>query len=147
MKLSPGSSIVCLGVVRESGGKLQATEMNCDQLKVLGAGLPELLPFAPKNRESMEWHKLRHWPHLRPRAAKISAMLRLRSNLITSIYTYMNQNEYYHISTPILTSNDCEGAGEMFKVESRACTDKNMFFGTNVYLTVSAQLHLESMAW
>lgn len=83
-------------------------------------------------------------------------MLRIRNALTKHIHDYFSSNDYLNIHTPILTSNDCEGAGEVFKVQpDNEATIKSMqqegrdrdsvYFGTKTFLTVSGQLHLEAV--
>lgn len=91
-------------------------------------------------------------PHLRSRIPFNSALIRFRSEVISSITRFFEAQEFVQTHTPVLTATDCEGAGEVFGVSvpddkspSTGETDK-LFFRRPVYTTVSAQLHLEALA-
>lgn len=74
----------------------------------------------------------------------MSKLLRLRSFLISIVSSFFSSKDYIQTHPPVLTSSDCEGSGEIFKVES--LNGSNSFFKKNTYLTVSAQLHLEALS-
>jgi asparaginyl-tRNA synthetase len=81
---------------------------------------------------------------LRPRAAHIASVSRLRSQLVSGFHEFFSSEGFYYTNPPILTRSDAEGAGESFQVTSK---DKD-FFGLGVKaprLTVSTQLHLEAL--
>lgn len=91
-------------------------------------------------------------PHLRPRIPFNAAVIRLRSEIIASLTKFFANCAFTQIHTPVITSSDCEGAGEVFQIspakdkpESDSET-ATQFFRRPVYATVSAQLHLEAMS-
>lgn len=88
-------------------------------------------------------------PHLRPRTPFNSALLRFRSGAIASLTQFFASRDFVQTQTPIITSSDCEGAGEVFTVspanKKQDETDES-FFRAPKYLTVSSQLHLEALA-
>ena len=88
--------------------------------------------------------------HLRPRSNTISSMMRVRNCLSNSIHQFFQGKGFINVHTPIITSNDCEGAGELFQVmaenSSKDATAIQEFFGTPAHLTVSGQLHAEMFA-
>ena len=87
--------------------------------------------------------------HLRSRSNTISSMLRVRNSLSNALHEFFQGNGFIHVHTPIITSNDCEGAGEMFSlsVDQRSTDDPvGAFFDSPAYLTVSGQLHAEIFA-
>lgn len=86
---------------------------------------------------------LRNLPTLRHRTALLAYITRFRSQLEFSLHNFFNSNEFVKVSPPIITSTDCEGAGEQFTITSGQDTPLGKFFGRNAYLTVSTQLHLE----
>ena len=91
-------------------------------------------------------------PHLRPRVPFNAAVFRLRSEIIASLTKFFATRSFSQIHTPIFTSSDCEGAGEVFHISSNKDEPKSdsetatQFFRRPVYATVSAQLHLEAMS-
>lgn len=98
-----------------------------------------------KKRHSLEF--LRELPHLRTRTNTFSAMFRVRSVVCAAIHEYLQSNGFLYITTPLITGNDAEGAGEVFTVTTRNDSDyDNDFFGKHACLTVSGQLHVEPFA-
>jgi asparaginyl-tRNA synthetase len=95
---------------------------------------------------------LRTLPHLRPRLPLNALLLRLRSLVTAQVTNYFAKNDFIQCHPPIITSSDCEGAGEVFTVapevpsSSQDKAPKDAFFGSPKYLTVSSQLHLEALA-
>ena len=94
---------------------------------------------------------LRTIPHLRTRTPFNSALLRFRSQSIASLTQFFTEQDYVQTHPPIITSSDCEGAGEVFEVGSAhkgpvGKADDGTFFRSPKYLTVSSQLHLEALA-
>jgi asparaginyl-tRNA synthetase len=90
-------------------------------------------------------------PHLRTRTPFNSALLRFRSEAIACLTQFFAERSFVQTHTPIITSSDCEGAGEVFHVGSAhkgsiSKDDDGSFFKSSKYLTVSSQLHLEALA-
>ncbi|KAI0780982.1 asparaginyl-tRNA synthetase [Trametes elegans] len=156
--LTNGASVRLLGTLADSPGAGQAKELQVSEAEVLGECDPESYPIQ-KQRLTIEY--LRDHCHLRARTREIGAMLRLRDSTTRAIHDHLHSNGFLHIHTPILTSNDCEGAGETFRVvpSSDTPTDSSNpppsgtthaapseYFGHPAYLTVSSQLHLEAVA-
>ncbi|CAH8842968.1 unnamed protein product [Trichobilharzia szidati] len=83
----------------------------------------------------------------RHRLPEFSAMLRMRARIKQAIRKVMHSCNYLEVDTPILTTTDCEGTGQMFTVQSPASNETNEVMNkSNVFLTGSAQMHLESLA-
>lgn len=153
LKLCAGCSVVVTGVLVESEGKGQAYEIQATTVEVVGwVDDPETYPVA-KKRHTFEY--LRTMAHLRPRTNAFGAITRVRTSLSSAIHRYFHEREFNWINTPILTSSDCEGAGEMFRVstldmvnppktEAGAIDYSKDFFGQETFLTVSGQLNVES---
>lgn len=152
--ISTGASISTSGVIQLSpkGQK----ELNAEEITIHGdCVVSDGYPFAPRKQYTPEY--IRQHLHFRPRTNKFSSLLRIRSNAHISFHNYLTSQGYINVQTPILTSNDCEGAGEVFRVlpENQALV-KSMakeaqsldeaFFDTKTFLTVSGQLHLEAAA-
>tara|TARA_B100000900_G_scaffold82170_1_gene66387 strand:- start:1849 stop:3276 length:1428 start_codon:yes stop_codon:yes gene_type:complete len=143
--ITTGASISVSGKLEKSEGKIQSFELLASDIKILGLADPETYPIQPK-RHSFEF--LREVAHLRPRTNTFSAVFRIRHSIIYSIHKFFNDKGFLNIHTPIITSSDAEGAGEMFKVTALDPKDKdfdfsNDFFSRPVNLTVSGQLNAE----
>lgn len=95
-----------------------------------------------KKRHSLEF--LRTINHLRPRGNTGASVLRIRSAAAEGFRHFFAAHEFTQVDTPILTSNDCEGGGEVFQIAGGK--EQAGFFGKPAYLTVSGQLHAEMMA-
>lgn len=145
-KLLVGSSIEVEGMIVESSGK-QEFELKATRVLVLGTS-DETYPIQPK-RHSREF--LRDVAYLRPRTSLFQAVFRIRSVAAMAIHIYFQERGYIYFHAPIITANDCEGAGEMFRVTTLDPRDtKNLaeddFFGKTTGLTVSGQLEAETFA-
>ncbi|KAI2603601.1 asparaginyl-tRNA synthetase [Hypoxylon fragiforme] len=152
-----GSAVRLHGSWTPSRGSGQSHELQVQSATVLGPSDPKTFPLQKKFHTP---DYLRGLPHLRPRAPFNSLLLRFRSELIASLTRFFTDRQFNQTHTPILTSSDCEGAGEVFHVSagdpspssssspSTPNTPKtsNHFFRRPVYTTVSAQLHLEALA-
>ncbi len=154
-KLTPGCSVMAEGILVESQGKGQTYEIQARVIKVLGwVDDPQAYPIA-KKRHTFEY--LRSVAHLRARTNAFGAISRVRTTLAHAIHSYFHARDYHWVNTPIITANDAEGAGEMFRVstldlenlprtEQGAVDMSEDFFGSDAYLTVSGQLNAESYA-
>ena len=143
--INSGTSLSISGKLVKSEGTNQDFELIANELKILGKSDPEEYPIQPK-RHSFEF--LREVAHLRPRTNTFSSVFRIRHSIIFAIHKFFNDKGFYNIHTPIITSSDAEGAGEMFKVTSLDLDKKNIdfkddFFSKPVNLTVSGQLNAE----
>ncbi len=98
-----------------------------------------------KKRHSFEY--LREIAHLRPKANTFYAVFRVRSVLSMAIHEFFQNQGFVYVHTPLITSNDAEGAGETFTVTTRSDAKyEDDFFGKHASLTVSGQLHAEAFA-
>ena len=143
--ISTGCSLSVVGKLLKSEGKNQKFEILASESKILGESHPDKYPIQPK-RHTFEF--LRDVAHLRPRTNTFSAIFRIRHSVIFSIHKFFNDRGFFNIHTPIITSSDAEGAGEMFKVTSLDLNKKDFdfkkdFFSKPVNLTVSGQLNAE----
>jgi asparaginyl-tRNA synthetase len=153
LSLSVGSSVVIYGELKASLGEGQATELLASSIQVTGHADPEQYPLQ-KKRHTFE--KLREWAHLRPRTNSFGAVTRVRNRLSYSTHQFFQEEGFFYIHTPIITSSDCEGAGQMFRVTTLPLDQLPMrdgkvdtqqdFFGKSAYLTVSGQLEGEVYA-
>jgi len=152
--ISVGSSLIITGNVVKSIGSGQKIEIAVNDISIIGKSDPEKYPIQPK-KHSFEF--LREQAHLRIRTATFSSVMRVRSSLAYAIHNFFNEHGFYYVNTPIITSSDAEGAGEMFKVSTLDFEniEKNKkkevdyskdFFGKKTSLTVSGQLEAETYA-
>ncbi len=152
--LVAGCSISVAGEVKSSSGRGQVTEIGAARIELIGRADPDSYPLQ-KKRHSLE--KLREWAHLRPRTNIIGAVARVRNCICHSIHQFFQEEGFLYVHTPIITTSDCEGAGEMFQVTTidleklaQARADQVNydfdFFDRPAYLTVSGQLEAETYA-
>lgn len=151
-KLHVGCSIKVVGKVVPSEGK-QDFEINASEVVLLG-DCPEDYPMQPK-RHSREF--LREQAYLRPRTNLFQAVFRIRSVAAFAIHEYFQKNNYLYVHTPLITTADCEGSDQMFKVttldfnnlpkgeDGKVDMSKDLF-GSLSYITGSGQLHGETFA-
>ena len=149
-KLLVGCALEVRGILVKSSGN-QDVEVKAKEIKVLG-NCPEDYPIQPK-RHTNEF--LREQAYLRARTNMFQAVFRIRSLAAQAIHKYFGDRGYVYVNTPIITANDCEGAGEMFQVTTLdlECVAKNGevdyskdFFSKPTGLTVSGQLEGETFA-
>ncbi len=151
-KLHIGSAVEINGKIISSEGGKQNYEMRLASIKLLG-DCPDDYPLQSKGRPTKEF--LREIAYLRPRTNLFNNVFRVRSVAAYAIHKYFQDNGYVYFHAPIITSSDCEGAGEMFQVttldlnkiaESGKVDYSKDFFGKTASLTVSGQLEGETYA-
>jgi len=136
-----GTALIIEGYVVLTPDNKQPFEVHLETIELVGSA-DESYPLQ-KKRHGFEF--LREISHLRPRTNTFSAVYRVRSELSFAVHKFFHDNNFIYVHTPIITGNDAEGAGSVFKVIT---DDKNPddFFGTPASLTVSGQLHVEAFA-
>ena len=148
-----GAAVEVIGNVVESPGKGQSVELHASEVKLVGTS-PSDYPLQ-KKRHTNEF--LRTIAHLRPRTNTFGAVFRLRSAAAFAIHKFYTEKGFVYLHSPIITTSDCEGAGEMFTVttldlDNLPKNDKAQvdyakdFFGSQSSLTVSGQLQAEVFA-
>ncbi len=149
-KVLVGSSLEVTGTIVESSGS-QDFELKAESIKILGLA-DETYPIQAK-RHTREF--LREVGHLRARTNLFNAVFRVRSVAAMAIHKYFQDRNYVYFHAPIITSSDCEGAGEMFQVttldlnriaSSGKYDPEKDFYGKTTGLTVSGQLEAETFA-
>lgn len=150
-KLLVGCAIRVAGKIVESSGN-QAYEMKAINIELLG-DCPEDYPIQPK-RHTREF--LRSVAYLRPRTNLFQAVFRIRSVAAQAIHEYFQSHNYVYAHTPLITTTDCEGSDQMFKITTLNMSDipkvegvadmSKDLFGRGAYITGSGQLHGEAMA-
>jgi len=153
LKLTAGCAVRATGTIVPSPAKGQPFEMQATAVEVIGwVEDPDTYPIQPKPH-SLEF--LREVAHLRPRTNVIAAATRVRHSLAKAIHRFFDENGFFWVNTPIITSSDAEGAGAMFRVstldfanlprtEEGAIDFGRDFFGHEAFLTVSGQLNVEA---
>ena len=143
---STGTAIAVSGNLVPSPGKGQNIELKAAEITLYG-DCPADYPLQ-KKRHSFEF--LRTIAHLRARTNTLGAVMRVRNACATAIHSFFQEKGFIWVHTPIITANDCEGAGELFTVTSldlkKPANFAEDFFGKRAYLTVSGQLQAEVMA-
>jgi asparaginyl-tRNA synthetase len=149
-----GSAIKATGILKESPAKGQKYEVEVSEIEVFGDADPEKYPLQKKGHT----HEfLREIGHLRPRTNTYGAIFRLRNILSVAINEFFQGRGFIWVHTPIITSSDCEGAGELFTVtsldlmslpkrEDGGIDFSKDFFERRAFLTVSGQLEAEFLA-
>ena len=150
-RITTGASLKVMGEVVASLGKGQKVEVKAKSIEILGDSDAEKYPLQPK-KHSLEF--LREKAHLRFRTNTFGSVFRVRHSLAFAVHKFFNDKGFIYLHTPIITSSDAEGAGEMFRVttlpfdnpprnDDGSINFKNDFFGKGTNLTVSGQLEGE----
>lgn len=148
-----GSAIKVKGLLVKSEGAGQDYEIKATNLELIG-GVEEDYPLQSKGRPTREF--LREISYLRPRTNLFNAVFRVRSVAAQGIHEYFAKNNYVYVHTPLITTTDCEGSDQMFKIttldlnnipmkDGKADMSKDLF-GRLSYITGSGQLHGETFA-
>lgn len=145
------TSIEARGRLVKSTHRHQTHELQVSELTILTECNPSEYPFKPKVKQTLE--SIRPYVHLRSHVNQFSSIMKFRSELIFNIHKYFHEYKFTQIHTPVITSNNCEGGCETFEVTSnendhgleQIKSESKFFFSKPVYLTASAQLHLEAM--
>lgn len=151
LKVTLGSAIRATGELTLTPGMKQPFELKVKKLEVVGLCSPDF-PLQ-KKRHSFEY--LRTIAHLRPRTNTFYAVFRIRSLAAQLLHAFFAERGFCYVHTPLITTSDCEGAGEMFQVttldlnhvpkDSEGRVDYSQdFFGKQANLTVSGQLNVET---
>jgi len=152
-RVTTGAALEVWGRLVASKGKGQQWEVVAESLQVVGAA-DAAYPLQKKGH-TVEF--LREIAHLRPRSNLFGAVFRVRSRLAFAVHRFFQERGFHLVHAPIITGNDCEGAGELFRVSTLDPRDppkepdgtvdfRRDFFGRPTYLTVSGQLEAEAFA-
>jgi asparaginyl-tRNA synthetase len=153
MRLTAGCAVAITGNVVPSPARGQPFELQASGVEVVGwVDDPDSYPIQPKPH-TLEF--LREVAHLRPRTNVIGAVTRVRDAIAHAIHGFFHQHGFFWVNTPIITTSDAEGAGELFRVSTldlanlpRTADDRvdftQDFFGREAFLTVSGQLNVEA---
>lgn len=148
-KLNTGSAIMCKGKIVLTPENKQPFEMQAEEITVISATDSEY-PLQ-KKKHSLEF--LREIAYLRPRTNLFNAVFRVRSELSFLLHEFFNKKGFVYVHTPIITSSDCEGGSELFRVttqdiynEKKQFEPKDELFGKKTFLTPTGQLEGEACA-
>lgn len=150
-KTTTGASLEISGILVQSSGQGQSVEIQAENIHIYGEADPETYPLQKKGH-SMEF--LREIAHLRFRTNTFGAVFRIRHALSFAVHKYFHEKGFFNIHSPIITSSDAEGAGEMFRVttldpinpplnDKKEVDFSEDFFARPTNLTVSGQLEAE----
>ena len=152
-KLHIGSAIKVVGTLVKSVGTGQEYEVNVKSITLLG-DCSEDYPLQAKGRPTRDY--LREIAYLRPRTNLFQAVFRIRSVAAMAIHTYFQERNYLYVHTPLITTTDCEGSDQMFKITTFDLNNipkvdgkvdyKQDLFGKKAYVTGTGQLHGEAFA-
>ena len=148
-----GAAIRCHGEIRSSPGKGQKWEVLATSLDIVGSCSDDY----PLQKKGHTLEFLREKAHLRGRTNTFGAVFRVRNELARLVHEFFQSRDFIWAHTPLITANDCEGAGDLFQVTSLKLDDlpkteggkidySKDFFGTESHLAVSGQLNGESLA-
>ncbi len=151
-KITIGSSLEIEGELVESPAAGQAFELKATKINILQKAAEDY----PLQKKKHSFEFLRTIAHLRGRSNTFSAVYRLRSTLSFAIHKFFQEQDFTYIQTPVISTSDAEGAGEMFQVttldlknvpkdEKGEINYKEDFFGKKAGLTVSGQLNAEAL--
>lgn len=152
-KLNAGSSIIATGTLVCTPNNKQPFEIQAKEIEIANATTDEY-PLQKKHH-SVEF--LREIAYLRPRSNLFNAVFRIRSTAAYAIHKYFQDDGYMYVHTPLITTTDCEGSDQMFKLTTLSFehptlttdgaldTSKDLF-GKKAYITGSGQLHGEAFA-
>ena len=152
--LHPGSAIRATGTLVESPGQEQAVELKATDIHV--HGFCDILNY-PLQKQRVSMERLREAAHLRVRTNTFGAVARVRNTLSYATHRFFQERNFLYLNTPIITTSDCEGAGQMFRVstldpdnpprnDAGGIDYTQDFFGEAASLTVSGQLEAETYA-
>ena len=152
--VTTGAAVCVTGALTASLGKGQKWEIRATGLEVLGTA-DSSYPLQKKGH-SLEY--LREIAHLRPRSNMFGCVFRVRNRLAYAVHNFFQERSFIYVHTPLITANDCEGAGELFRVSSLDPKNPPLtsngeevdfskdFFARPTYLAVSGQLEAEIFA-
>ncbi|CAK9294224.1 unnamed protein product [Gordionus sp. m RMFG-2023] len=143
-----GTLVKIIGHVIQSPTKGQYVEISCKEIdiKIINVSDPLTYPIKHNQIHSLEY--IRQYPHLRSGHDGFASILKIRNMTCSYLSDFFNTKNFLNVHTPIITTNNCEGSNESFQIYTNYnnLSPNTFFFRNSTYLTVSAQLHLESIA-
>jgi len=133
-----GSSLIANGKLKLTPERAQSCELQVREIEVINPSTGDY----PLQKKSIPLEIVREYPHLRAKTNYFLTLFRLRHSISKAIHNFFHQEDFYYVSTPIITSDDAEGAGELFNITTK---EKEAFFSKPTTLTVSGQLQAEAL--
>jgi asparaginyl-tRNA synthetase len=138
-KINFASSLLVKGRLILTPERAQTCELQVSKIELVNSVANDY----PLQKKNIPLEVVRNYPHLRAKTNYFLAIFRLRHSISKSIHDFFHQENFYYVPTPIITSNDTEGAGELFNITTN---EKEPFFSRSAKLTVSGQLQAEALA-
>jgi len=126
------SSVTLRGTIKEDKRAPGGFEIITDKLEIVG--LSEVFPIAKDKSEKF----LRDVRHLWLRSRKMNITMKTRNEVLKLIHEYFEKQEFIEVSPPMFISSAVEGGATLFGLK---------YFDDTMYLTQSAQLHLEVLIY
>ncbi len=153
-KQNVSACLIVEGDVVLTPGARQPLEIKASNIVIHGTSEPDF----PIQKKKHSFEYLRTVAHLRPRTNTFTAVFRVRSVLTYAVHRFLQENGFVYIATPCITTSDCEGAGEVFRITSMDAENpprredghvdwSKDFFGKEAFMTVSGQLNVEPFCW
>ncbi|WP_341651387.1 asparagine--tRNA ligase [Blattabacterium cuenoti] len=149
-KITIGSSIRVIGIVKKSIGKKQYIELQSLDITIYELVNPEILQKSILQPKRHSFEKLREQAHLRFQTNIFSCIMRIRHHIAFCIHKYFHEHGFFYLHTPIITTSNCEGTGKMFQITTMDLKKNQLidyekdFFKCKTYLSVSGQLEAET---
>ncbi|MEM2916986.1 MAG: asparagine--tRNA ligase [Candidatus Bathyarchaeia archaeon] len=131
-KVTLESSVVLSGAVRKDERAPGGFEISTDKLAIVG--LAEIFPISKDKSEEF----LRDVRHLWLRSRRMNIIMRVRSEVLRFIHEFFKRQGFIEVSPPMFISSAVEGGSTLFSLK---------YFDDVLYLTQSAQLHLEALIY
>jgi asparaginyl-tRNA synthetase len=136
-KINFGSGLLVSGCLILTPERQQSCELEVEKVELVNSADSNY----PLQKKNIPLEVVRSFPHLRAKTNYFLAIFHLRHSVSQAIHEFFHQEGFYYLPTPIITSSDAEGAGELFTIQ----TKKKNFFDKEAKLTVSGQLQAESL--
>lgn len=110
-----GACIQVSGQIVKSPAKGQLIELVASNIKIIGS-VEDKRSIVLAKKVNLE--TLRGYQHLRSRFRSYSYIYKIRSTLLKNIHEFFHANNFYNLDPNVITTSDCEGAGEVFTITS-----------------------------
>src|SRR5205814_1900816 len=128
-KINFGSSLIVNGKLSLTPQRKQSCELQVIEIEFINPTVDDY----PLQKKNIPLEVVRNFPHLRVKTNYFLAVFRLRNSISKAIHDFFHQEGFYYVPTPLITSSDAEGAGELFNITTN---EKEPFFSKPAKLTV-----------